>query len=64
MRVGVDESGSGLVASALGLASGVGVLLALTRKLRVLVWTALGVAVIAKRGVSLRALSTQRDGNS
>ena len=57
MRVGVDEGGSKLVASALGLASGTGVLLALARKLRVLFWTAIGVGVIAKRGISLRTLS-------
>jgi hypothetical protein len=56
MRVGVDESGSKLAASVLGLASGTGVLLALTRKLRVLFWTAIGVALITKQGMSLTKL--------
>lgn len=64
MRVGVDESGSRQVALALDMASGTGVLLALSRKLRVLFWTALGVALIAHRGISLRTLSAQQDSNS
>lgn len=57
MRIGVDEAGTELATTVLGLADGTGVLLGLTRKLRVLFWTALGVAVIAKRGMSLRTLS-------
>ena len=64
MRVGVDEAGAEVASSVLGLATGTGVLLGLSRKLRVLVWTAIGVAVIAKRGMSLRTLSRQRDSNS
>ena len=56
LRVGVDENGSKLVASALGLASGTGVLLALSRKLRVLFWTLIGVALITKQGMSLTKL--------
>ncbi|HEX6324563.1 MAG TPA: lysylphosphatidylglycerol synthase domain-containing protein [Vicinamibacterales bacterium] len=61
MRVGVDESGSKLVALALGLPDATGVLLALSRKLRVLVWTALGVALIAHRGMSLRQITRSPD---
>lgn len=61
MRVGVEEVGAEAVASVLGLATGTGVLLGLTRKVRVLVWTAIGVAVIAHRGMSLRTLGAQRD---
>ena len=57
MRVGVEEVGAEATAVVLGLATGTGVLLGLTRKVRVLVWTAIGVAVIAKRGMSLRTLS-------
>ena len=57
MRVGVDESGTGRVAELLGLATHTGVVLALVRKARVLFWAAIGVAVIAKRGMSLRTLS-------
>ncbi|HUF23767.1 MAG TPA: lysylphosphatidylglycerol synthase domain-containing protein [Vicinamibacterales bacterium] len=57
MRVGVDESGSKLVALALGLADSTGVLLALARKVRVLFWTALGVALITKQGMSLAQIN-------
>lgn len=57
MRVGVEEVGSEAVASVLGLATGTGVLLGLTRKVRVIIWTALGVIVIIRRGLSLRSLS-------
>ena len=58
MRVGVEEVGAEAAATVLGLATGTGVLLGLTRKVRVLVWTAIGVAVIAKRGMSLRTLGS------
>jgi len=60
MRVGVDESGSKLVASVLGLADSTGVLLALARKVRVLFWTALGVALITKQGMSLRQINNSQ----
>jgi len=60
MRVGVEEVGAEWAALGIGLAGGTGVLLGLTRKLRVLFWTAIGVAMIANRGMSLRTLSTQR----
>lgn len=63
MRVGVDEAGAAAVSDVLGFAGGTGVLLGLTRKLRVLFWTMIGVALIAKRGMSLRTLSAQRDSN-
>lgn len=61
MRVGVEEVGAEAVSAVLGLATGTGVLLGLTRKVRVLVWTAVGVGVIAHRGMSLRTLGAQRD---
>lgn len=60
MRIGVDEAGAEGVVNVLGLATGTGVLLGLTRKLRVLFWTAIGVAAIARRGMSLRQLGTNR----
>lgn len=61
MRVGVDEVGSDAVGNVLGLAGGTGVLLALSRKLRVLFWTLVGVALIATRGMSLKQISTSAD---
>jgi hypothetical protein len=51
-RLGIDEAGSGAVARALGLAPAVGVTLALVRRLRILVLNAVGVAILARRGVS------------
>lgn len=47
-RMGVDEVGAAVVATALGLPASHGVALALIRKLRVLVWNAVGLAVLAR----------------
>lgn len=47
-RVGVDEVGAAVVASALGIPAGHGVALALVRKLRILVWNAVGLVVLAR----------------
>jgi hypothetical protein len=54
MRVGVDEAGSGLLASALDIGAASGVTLALVRKGRLLVWTGLGIALLVHRGLSVR----------
>lgn len=58
MRVGVEEVGAEAASAVLGLATGTGVLLGLTRKLRVLAWTAIGVGVIAKRGLSISEIES------
>jgi hypothetical protein len=50
MRLGVDEIGSEMVGSAIGLATGTGVVIALVRKLRMLVWAAVGLVLWLKRG--------------
>jgi hypothetical protein len=47
MRIGVDEAGSGLATQVLALTTGVGVTLAIVRKARTLVWSAVGVGLIA-----------------
>lgn len=46
-RVGVDEAGSGLLAEVLGIGATAGVTVALVRKARVLVWTAVGMILLA-----------------
>jgi len=46
-RVGVDEAGSALLTSALGMGTATGVALAIVRKVRVLFWTAVGLIVFA-----------------
>jgi len=59
MWLGVDEAGTGAIASALGLGAASGVTLALVRKARMLAWTAVGLAVW---GLSLRrAVDANRD---
>jgi hypothetical protein len=55
LRIGVDEGGTGKVASLLGLTRTTGVTLAIVRKARDICWTAIGVALIVRRGISLRA---------
>jgi hypothetical protein len=54
MRLGVDEAGTGLLANVLGYTTATGVTMALVRKVRVLFWTAIGVALLARRGLSAR----------
>jgi hypothetical protein len=54
MRLGVDEAGTALLANVLGYTTATGVTMALVRKVRVLVWTAAGVALLARRGLSTR----------
>ena len=54
--IGVDEAGAQFVAETLGLAVGIGVTLAIIRKGRILFWTATGMILIVKRGLSLREI--------
>jgi hypothetical protein len=51
-RLGVDEGGTGMVSAILGLTKAVGVTLAIVRKSRDIFWTAVGVALMVKRGLS------------
>ena len=55
--IGVDEAGAQFVGNAVGLAAGIGVTLAVIRKGRILFWTAIGVALIIKRGLSFSEFS-------
>lgn len=47
-RMGVDEVGAAVVATALGIPASHGVALALVRKLRILVWNGAGLVVLAR----------------
>ncbi len=47
-RMGVDEAGAAVVATALGIPASHGVALALVRKLRILVWNGVGLVVLAR----------------
>jgi hypothetical protein len=55
--VGVDEAGAQIVGDTVGLAAGVGVTIAIIRKGRMLFWTAVGVVLIVKRGLSPKDIS-------
>jgi len=50
--LGVDEAGTSLATDALALGPAAGVALALVRKTRVALWTAIGVALLLHRGLS------------
>jgi hypothetical protein len=54
MRVGVDEAGSEWVTKGLKLEAASGTSLAIIRKARVIFWTAVGVALLVRRGLSVR----------
>ena len=55
--VGVDEAGAQFVAETVGIGAGIGVSLAIIRKGRLLFWTAIGLLLIIRRGLSYRAFS-------
>jgi hypothetical protein len=55
-RLGVDEAGTGMLAHALGFSQAIGATLAIVRKARDLFWTAVGVTLIVRRGLSLKNL--------
>ncbi len=50
MSLGVDEAGKSLATNALGLGSAAGVSLALVRKARIVIWTAIGLGLLATSG--------------
>jgi glycosyltransferase 2 family protein len=57
LRAGVDEGGTGQVSKVLGFARGIGVTLAIVRKGRDIVWSAIGLILIWKKGHGLSASS-------
>jgi hypothetical protein len=48
LRLGVDQAGAGFVAQAIGLDPATGVALSLVRTARLVVWAAVGVAIVAR----------------
>lgn len=62
LTIGVDEAGAQFVGEAFALAAGVGVTLAIIRKGRILFWTAIGLLLMIKRGMSLRGLASTNEG--
>jgi hypothetical protein len=59
--IGIDEAGAQFVAETVAIGAAVGITLALIRKGRILFWTAIGIILIAKRGLSLREI-VNKDG--
>jgi len=53
--IGVDEAGAQFVGETVAIGAGIGVTLAVIRKGRILFWTAVGILLIIKRGLSIRA---------
>ena len=60
-RLGVDEAGTGMLAKALGFTQAIGAALAIVRKSRDLFWTAIGVALMVRRGLSLKNLDVAQE---
>jgi Lysylphosphatidylglycerol synthase TM region len=58
LTIGVDEAGAKFVGDAFALAAGVGVTLAIIRKGRMLFWTTVGMLLIAKRGFSVKQMTS------
>ena len=57
LRAGVDEGGTGQVSKVLGFTRDIGVTLAIIRKGRDIFWSAIGLVLIWKKGLSLKNLS-------
>ena len=55
--IGVDEAGAQFVGETVAIGAGIGVTLAVIRKGRILFWTAIGLLLIIKRGLSIRKMS-------
>ena len=62
--IGVDEAGAQFVGETVALGAGIGVTLAIIRKGRILFWTAIGLLLIVKRGLTLRQIQEAEPVNS
>jgi hypothetical protein len=58
--IGVDEAGAQFVTETLALGAGIGVTLAIIRKGRTILWTLIGVILIATRGLSIKEFTRAR----
>ncbi len=61
LRVGVDEAGTALVTSVLGLGTATGVTLALVRKARVIAWVLAGLTLLVRRGLTVRGILAEAE---
>lgn len=61
LRMGVDEAGTGKVSKVLQFAEATGVTLAIVRKARDVFWSAVGMALLLHRGLSLRTVAREAE---
>ncbi|MDT7603703.1 MAG: hypothetical protein QOF61_1700 [Acidobacteriota bacterium] len=59
MRFGVDEAGTNWFTKLFKLGENIGVTLAIVRKVRIVVWTAVGVALLVRRGLTVRGAARE-----
>ncbi|HEV8367344.1 MAG TPA: lysylphosphatidylglycerol synthase domain-containing protein [Pyrinomonadaceae bacterium] len=59
LRVGVDEGGTEQVSKVLGFVKATGVTLAIVRKSRDIFWSSVGVALLLRKGFSLRGVGEE-----
>ncbi len=59
MRIGIDEAGTALLATLLSFSTATGITMALVRKGRLLCWSAIGIAALIRRGLSLAELHSR-----
>jgi hypothetical protein len=57
LRTGIDEAGTGMLSKVLGFTTAIGVTLAIVRKARDIFWTGIGVALMVRRGLSLKSFN-------
>lgn len=62
LRTGIDEAGTGMLSKVLGFTTAIGVTLAIVRKARDIFWTAIGVTLMVRRGLSLKNLEKISEG--
>lgn len=59
LRTGVDEAGTGMLSKVLGFTTVIGVTLAIVRKGRDIFWTTIGVLLLVRRGLSVKAIAEE-----
>ena len=64
LRTGIDEAGTGMLSKVLGFTTAVGVTLAIVRKARDIFWASIGVALMVRRGLTLRNLEKISEGQT
>jgi hypothetical protein len=64
LRTGIDEAGTGMLSKVLGFTTAVGVTLAIVRKARDIFWASIGVALMVRRGLTLRNLEKINEGQT